>query len=60
MWFDDAVVRLTLLAHASTEAQRAARFPADEPLSQRGRRELGRAVAPVAEGMKKKKKNQWK
>ncbi|RIK03922.1 MAG: histidine phosphatase family protein, partial [Acidobacteria bacterium] len=36
MWFDDAVVRLTLLAHASTEAQRAVRFPADEPLSQRG------------------------
>ncbi len=49
MWFDDAVVRLTLLAHASTEAQRAVRFPADEPLSQRGRRELGRVVAPVAD-----------
>ena len=49
MWFDVAVVRLTLLAHASTEAQRAVRFPADEPLSQRGRRELGRAAAPVAD-----------
>lgn len=44
-----AVVRLVLLAHASTEAQRAVRFPADEPLSQRGRRELERAVAPVAD-----------
>ncbi|OOL28156.1 histidine phosphatase, partial [Rhodococcus rhodochrous] len=43
------MVRLVLLAHASTEAQRAVRFPADEPLSQRGRRELERAVAPVAD-----------
>jgi broad specificity phosphatase PhoE len=33
------VVRLTLVSHALTEAMAAARFPADEPLNEIGRRE---------------------
>jgi broad specificity phosphatase PhoE len=33
------VVRLTLVSHAMTEAMAAARFPADEPLNETGRRE---------------------
>ena len=38
--------RLTLLCHASTEATRAARFPADEALDARGEAELS-AAAPA-------------
>lgn len=38
--------RLTLLCHASTEATRAARFPADEGLDAKGESELS-AVAPA-------------
>jgi len=43
------VPRLFLIAHASTDAQRAVAFPRDEPVSDRGRRELARATAPVAD-----------
>ncbi|WP_371053319.1 histidine phosphatase family protein [Rhodococcus gordoniae] len=41
--------RLFLVAHASTCATEQARFPCDEPLSDRGRRELERASAPVVD-----------
>ncbi|OBF16466.1 histidine phosphatase family protein [Mycobacterium sp. ACS4331] len=34
------VVRLTLVSHAMTDAMSAGRFPADEPLSELGRRQL--------------------
>jgi broad specificity phosphatase PhoE len=34
------IVRLTLVSHAMTAAMAAARFPADEPLSDTGRRQL--------------------
>ncbi|WP_407443459.1 histidine phosphatase family protein [Rhodococcus sp. (in: high G+C Gram-positive bacteria)] len=43
------VPRLFLISHASTDAQRAVAFPRDEPVSGRGRRELLRATAPVAD-----------
>jgi broad specificity phosphatase PhoE len=43
------VPRLFLIAHASTDAQRSARFPTDEPVSERGRRELARAEPPVVD-----------
>ncbi|MGN5236304.1 histidine phosphatase family protein [Rhodococcus sp. SJ-3] len=39
--------RLFLISHASTHAQQHVRFPADDPLSERGRRELDRVAAPV-------------
>lgn len=35
------VVRLTLISHAMTDAMTAARFPADEPLNDAGRRQVG-------------------
>ncbi|MGU3502275.1 histidine phosphatase family protein [Mycobacterium sp. C31M] len=35
------VVRLTLISHAMTDAMSAGRFPADEPLNDLGRRQLG-------------------
>ncbi len=35
------IVRLTLVAHALTDAMSAGRFPADEPLNERGRLQLG-------------------
>jgi broad specificity phosphatase PhoE len=38
------VVRLTLASHAMTDAMAAARFPADEPLNARGRRQVDRAI----------------
>ncbi len=38
------VVRLTLLSHAMTEAMSVGRFPADEPVSDLGRRQLDSAV----------------
>lgn len=41
--------RLFLISHASTPAQQHVRFPADDPLSERGRRELGRATPPVVD-----------
>lgn len=44
-----AVLRLQLLTHASTDAQTVARFPTDEPLCVRGRRELARATPPVVD-----------
>ena len=34
------VVRLTLVSHAMTDAMAAARFPADEPLNETGRRQV--------------------
>lgn len=43
------VLRLHLFAHASTDALTAARFPADEPLSERGLRELARVSPPVVD-----------
>lgn len=43
------VPRLFLISHASTDAQRAVAFPRDERVSDRGRRELARAAAPVAD-----------
>ncbi|CAM2929650.1 histidine phosphatase family protein [Prescottella defluvii] len=43
------VLRLLLLAHASTEALASARFPSDEELSGRGRRELARMSTPIAD-----------
>jgi broad specificity phosphatase PhoE len=36
------VVRLTMVSHAMTEAMAAARFPADEPLNDLGRRQVKR------------------
>ncbi len=38
------MLRLLLVSHASTEALRTARFPADEPLNEAGRRAAGRAA----------------
>jgi broad specificity phosphatase PhoE len=38
------VVRLTLVSHAMTDAMAAVRFPADEPLSEAGRRQAGLAA----------------
>lgn len=38
------MLRLLLVSHASTEALRTARFPADEPLNESGRRAAGRAA----------------
>jgi len=35
------VLRLTLVSHAMTDAMAAARFPADEPLNDTGRRQAG-------------------
>ena len=43
------MTRLFLVAHASTHATEQARFPYDEPISERGRRELGRAAVPVVD-----------
>jgi len=43
------MARLFLIAHASTHALEQARFPTDEPISERGRRELARATAPVVD-----------
>ncbi|MBH0122126.1 histidine phosphatase family protein [Rhodococcus sp. HM1] len=43
------VLRLLLLAHASTDALADVRFPADDPLSDRGRRELRRVHAPAVD-----------
>lgn len=43
------MTRLFLVAHASTHASEEARFPCDEPVSDRGRRELARATAPVVD-----------
>lgn len=42
-----SVVRLTLVSHASTDAVRAARFPADEGIDAVGRRDAGLA-APLS------------
>ncbi len=41
------VPRLFLISHASTHAQQHVRFPADDPISERGRRELERVAPPV-------------
>ncbi|MCV7400266.1 histidine phosphatase family protein [Mycobacterium fragae] len=38
------VVRLTLVSHAMTDAMAAARFPADEPLNDVGRRQAAAAI----------------
>ena len=38
----ETVVRLLLVSHAATEALLAARFPADEPLTDAGRAAAGR------------------
>ncbi|WP_068155007.1 histidine phosphatase family protein [Rhodococcus phenolicus] len=43
------VLRLQLFAHASTDALAEVRFPADEPVSDRGRRELERVRPPVVD-----------
>jgi broad specificity phosphatase PhoE len=43
------VTRLFFVAHASTRATEKARFPCDEPISERGRRELGRVTVPVVD-----------
>ncbi|MBS9375524.1 histidine phosphatase family protein [Rhodococcus sp. B50] len=43
------MTRLFLVAHASTLATEQARFPCDEPISERGRREFERASAPVVD-----------
>ncbi|MGV9743764.1 histidine phosphatase family protein [Rhodococcus zopfii] len=43
------VLRLLLFAHASTDALAVARFPSDDPLSDRGRRELRRVHPPVVD-----------
>jgi broad specificity phosphatase PhoE len=42
------VVRLILVSHAMTEATAAGRFPADEPLSDLGRRRAGEHLATDA------------
>lgn len=42
------VVRLLLLSHASTEALHTARFPADEPLNEHGRRAAEHAAELTA------------
>jgi broad specificity phosphatase PhoE len=42
------VVRLTLVSHAMTDAMAAARFPADEPLSDTGRRQVEAACEEKA------------
>ena len=39
-----AVVRLTFVSHAMTDAMAAGRFPTDEPLNALGRRQAGAAV----------------
>ena len=36
------VIRLTLVSHAMTDAMAVGRFPADEPLNDTGRRQIGR------------------
>ncbi|HZQ30763.1 MAG TPA: histidine phosphatase family protein [Mycobacterium sp.] len=38
------VTRLTLVSHAMTDAMSAGRFPTDEPLNARGRRQLGPSI----------------
>ncbi|WAL45635.1 histidine phosphatase family protein [Rhodococcus pyridinivorans] len=43
------MTRLFLIAHASTRATEQARFPCDESVSERGRRELGRVAVPVVD-----------
>ena len=42
-------MRLHLLAHAATEASRAARFPLDEPLDAGGRRTAGELAGRLRE-----------
>ena len=44
---DAPVRRLLLVRHAATAATRAARFPADEPLDERGRAEAARLAAAL-------------
>ncbi|MFD6897305.1 histidine phosphatase family protein [Rhodococcus sp. NPDC060086] len=43
------MTRLFLTSHASTHAQQRVRFPADDPISERGRRELERVAPPVVD-----------
>ncbi|WP_102419441.1 histidine phosphatase family protein [Mycobacterium sp. 4858] len=46
------VVRLTLVAHAMTDAVAAARFPADEPLNDMGRRQAEATAAQFRCGVR--------
>ena len=43
------VLRLALVSHASTEAMRLARFPADEPLNATGQRAAAKCPPPQAD-----------
>ncbi|OBH95497.1 histidine phosphatase family protein [Mycobacterium sp. E2733] len=46
------VLRLTLVSHATTDATAAARFPADEPLNEMGRRQAEGVAAQFARGVR--------
>lgn len=46
------VVRLTLVSHAMTDAMAAARFPADEPLNNLGRRQAEAVGAELDRGVR--------